>query len=222
MNRFRVVNLHGRSPFADKPLKSIKLKVLTEADVEPLCAYLSERAQKRTLARVHTPETFMEELGRWPGMQLSDFRMAMDKAGKILGCAALWNGRRVQSFTPVRYHGFAATAQQTLKLASYLGFVRAPSGPGQVMPTQFLTHLSTDSPEAFHTLVDDAFRRLGPREFLSYVHFRGNWRTLPPRGYIATSLPFGLYLILPPNAEPPVWPRATLQTLPPEFDIAWL
>jgi len=222
-NRFRVITLHGRVPFSARPLASIRVKPVSASDLEPLCAYWREQAKSRPLATFHTPETFLQEIARWPGLSLADFRIATDSQGRIRGCAALYDSRKAQILVPTSYHGFAQTLNQTLWLASFTGLVRATPQPGQEIPVRFLTHLSCDSAEIFHSLVDDAYSRLSSRhELLSYLHFRGNWRTLPPTSFIATSLPFGLYLILPPNAEAPAWPVPGINSLPPEFEAAWL
>jgi hypothetical protein len=230
VNRFRVMSIHGRIPFSDKPLSTISVSEMHEDDIEPLCAYLRDRAKKQPLAKINSPENFLDEISRWPGLDISDFRIAKDSRDRIMGCAAMWNGREVQSFIPQTYHGFANTLHQTLKLAGSLRLVRPTVEPEIPMPNRLLTHLACDTPEVFHGLVDEAFGRLGTREFLSYIHFRGNWRTLPPRSFVATSLPFGFYMIVPPTAETPVWQapqtpgnqNPSLQQLPPDFDIAWL
>jgi hypothetical protein len=221
-NRFRVVVLHGRVPFAAKPLTSIRLKEVSASDLEPLCAYLREQAKLKPLATIFTPETFLQEIARWPGLSLGDFRIATDSAGRIRGTAALFDGRQVQKIVPTAYHGFASTLHQTLYLASYTGLVRPTPKPEKPFPVRFLTHLACDSAEIFHRLVDDAYTRLGSKELLAYIHFRGNWRTLPPSSFIATTLPFGLYLILAPNAEAPPWPVPSIRALPPDFEAAWL
>ncbi len=221
-NHFHVVNLHGRFPFSSKPLQSIRLKTLEYSDLEEVCAYLRGQAKLRPLATYYLPETFMKDLGRWPNLKLSDFRVARDAMEKIRGFAALYDGKPVQSHVPLQYHGFANTIHQSLWLSSFTGLVRPFAQVDQEMPVQFLTHLHCDSAEVFHRLADDAFSRLGSRELLTYIHFRGNWRTLPPRSFVATHLPFGLYLILPPTSEAPPWPMPSIRSLPPEFEAAWL
>ncbi len=227
VNRFRIVGLHGRVPFGEKPLPSIRLSEMKHADLEPLCAYLQEQAMHRTLAHVHTPQNFLEELSRWPGLRISDFRIARDSKGKILGCAALWDGRPVQTYVPQNYNGFAQTLQQTLWLASLTRIVRPMADPLEPMQMQYLTHLCCDSPEVFHRLADDAFERVRRPDFLAYMHFRGNWRTLPPTSFISTSLPYGFYMVLPPNLEAPDLraksrPGSPMDYLPPEFELAWI
>jgi hypothetical protein len=223
MNRFRVVCLHGRLPFGTRPISSIRLQEMTLDHVEELNAYLTERARQQPLATLHTPDRFLARVSRTPGLKLSDFRIARDAAGKILGCAALWDPSDVQAFIPQIYHGFAQTIHSTLAIATRLRLARGTSAPGRAMPMRFLTHLACESAEAFHRLADDAFARLGHREFLAYLHFRGHWRTMPPLSMMSTSLPFALYMILPPNEEAaPVWPAPHTNSLPPEFDISWL
>lgn len=221
-NRFRVVNIHGRVPFSDRPLKTIRLFPLAASDIEEACAFLRKQAESRPLARIHTPETFFAELARWPGLSLSDFRVARDSKEKIRGIAALYDPSHTQIFIPSAYRGFTQTAHQLLNVAQYTGLVRPSPKIGAVLSVRFLSHLACDSEEVFFNLADEAFSRLKPKELLSYLHFRGNWRTLPPQSFIATSLPFGFYQVLPSNTEPAPWPSPGLESLPPEFEGAWL
>jgi hypothetical protein len=221
-NRFRVIAVHGRVPLSERPLGSIQLKSADLSDLEQLCDYWRENAKLRPLAALHTPDTFLAELKRWQGMQLSDLRIARDSKGNIRGCAALYNARKLQSLIPTGYRGFANTLKQMLSVGSLTRVVRAMPNPGSEFEVKYLTHLSCDTAEIFHRLLDDAYSRLTARETLAYLHFRGNWRTLPPNSFVASSLPFGFYMILPPNQETPPWPVPSVQSLPPDFEAAWL
>lgn len=222
VNRFRVVTLHGRKPFSTRSLPSIQLEPLEIKHLDRLCTYLRERAASRPLADRHTPERFLARLQRWPGLELKDIRIATDRSGRVLGCAGLWNSSHVQQFIPQTYHGTAHTLHQSLWLASLVGLARPTPPPEKPMPLRFLTHLACDNAEVFHRLVDDAFDRLGPKEILSYGHFKGHWRTLPPESFIASSIPFGLYMVMAPHAKVPDWPTPGMHALPPEFEMAWL
>jgi hypothetical protein len=225
MSRFRVTALHGRYPFAQRSLDSIRVKMLQAEDLEKLCVYLREHAHRRPLATEHTPESLLKEIQRWPGLAITDFRVAVDGKGRILGCAALWDGRNTQALVPQAYHGIANTVEQSLRLAGHFRLARPFARVGKPLATRSLIGLCCDSAEIFHRLADEAFARLKPDEVLTYLHFRGDWRTLPPRGYIATSLPYGFFLILPPNAEAPTWEApgvGALKQLPPDFELAWL
>ncbi len=222
LNRFRVVVLHGRIPLSSRPLPTIRLSPLAENELEELCTYLRKQAAQRPLARVHTPENFLGEIGRWPGLSLSDFRIARDSKGAIRGVAALYDPRNTQVLTPQSYRGFAQTVHQLLQVAGFFRLARPTPKQGAPLEMKFLSFLSCDSEEIFFSLVDDAFSRLAPRELLAYLHFRGNWRTLPPPSFVSTSLPFGFYQVLTPTMEPAPWPNLGLQHLPPEFEGAWL
>lgn len=222
LNRFRVIVLHSRIPFSSRPLPSIRLFPLVASDIEEVCAFLRRQGSQRPLARIHTPENFFAEIARWPGLSLSDFRVARDSKGTIRGVAALYDPRNTQVLTPQSYRGFAQTAHQLLQVARFFRLARPSPKPGSVLEAKFLSFLACDSEEVFFSLADEAFSRLAPRELLAYLHFRGNWRTLPPTSFISTSLPFGFYQVLSPTMEPAVWPSMGLQHLPPEFEGAWL
>lgn len=221
-NRFRIVNLHGRIPLSERPLEAIKLKPLAASDIEELVAYLRTQSAAQPLSSLHSAEKFFSELARWPGLSLADFRVARDSKGRIRGTAALYDAKQTQRFVPLAYHGFAQTAHQLFQLARLAGFVRPTPVIGREFKVRFLSHLACDNGEVFHALVDEAFSRLSKRELLSYLHFKGNWRTLPPRSFIASSIPFGFYQVLPPGMEAKPWPKPGLEVLPPEFEAAWL
>lgn len=221
-NRFHVICLHGRVPFGSKPLASIRLKEVAASDLEPLCIYLNAQAHLKPLTTHFSPETLLHEIARWPGLTLADFRIACDNRGTIRGVSALYDGRSVQQIVPTAYNGFAHTLHQTLQAASFTRLVRPTPSVNTIFPARFMTHLACDSGEIFHRLVDDAYSRLKPNELLTYLHFRGNWRTLPPASFIASSVPFGLYLILHPHAEAPPWAMRSIRTRPPDFEAAWL
>ncbi len=222
INKLHVVSLLGRWPFAARPLNTIRIHPLELCDIEATCQFMRSKANLRPLANAYEPDEFISMLNRWPGLALSDFRLAKDVRGNILGLAGLWSEHRTQDIVPQRYHGFTQTFQQSLNLASWLGVSRSLAAPHQAMQTRMLTNVVCENAEVFHSLVDDAFSRLGSREFLTYGHFRGHWRTLPPRSFISASVPFGFYLILPPTAEPPPWLMPDPHQLPPEFEVAWL
>ena len=222
MNRFHVITLHGRIPLAEAPLSSIRLSTLQLNEVEALCKYMRKQAEFKTLAGLWEPDDFVSQVSSWPGLKIEDFRVAKDAAGNILGVAALWDCARTQSLIPQTYHGLAQTVHQSLNFASWFGVARPTAQPRKAMQMKMLTHIACESAEVFHRLADDAFSRLGPKEFLAYAHFRGHWRTLPPRSFISANIPYGFYLILPPNQEPPSWVTPDPQWLPPEFEIAWL
>jgi hypothetical protein len=222
VSKFHLIGLHGRLPFAPAPLSSIHIKPAELRDLEALCSFLGTPSRLRPVSLRYEPEYFIRRIERWPGLELNDFRIARDSQNNIIGCAALWDGRVVQAYIPQTYHGIAHTAHQTLSFASWLGIARPTAQPLHTMPMQYLTNLYCSNADTFHALAHEAFLRLGKDEFLTYGHFRGNYTTMPPRGWLATSIPYGLYLVLPPKENAPDWILPGPQSLPPEFEVAWL
>jgi len=222
LRRFHIVAVHGKAPFAKKPLSQISLEPLHLNSLSEFCAFMRTTARHMPFSWTYDEESFLARLRRWPGLELEDFQIARDTRKKILGCAALWSPSEVQQIIPARYHGFAETIRQLVKVAGWSRLINSLPRPGQAFPFRFLTHLRVASPEVFHRLLDDARSRCRPRELLAYGHFRGNLVTLPPRGTIVTALPYSLYTVLPPQADLPEFLQADPWNPPPEFEIAWL
>ena len=171
VNKLHVVSIFGRWPFSARPLKSIRIQPLELGDVEALCQFMRSKTNLRPLGNAYEPDEFLASLQRWPGLGLEDFRLAKDVRGNILGSTALWKKHRTQEIVPSRYHGFTQTFHQSLNLASWLGATSATAAPHQPMQSRMLTNLVCESAEVFHSLADDAYSRLGSREFLTLRPF---------------------------------------------------
>lgn len=220
LRRFHIVAIHGRLPFQKKPLPSIRLTRLDTSTLSELCNYLRSRAQDRAFSLINDEQSVAARVARFPGLNLEDVRIARDARDRIIGCVAPWSSASTQSFVPMRYHGFAATVQQTLRLLSWTRLLRPLPTAGTPFHLRFLTLLHADSPEVFHRLADDAFASLADDELLTYAHYRGHLPTLPPSSYICTSLPYALHTLLPSDVDLPEALQPDPWLPPPEFEIA--
>ncbi len=222
LRKFRLMAIHGLIPFAPKPVAAISLHRATLNDVDELCAYLRKKGQDRPIGLIYEPSDFLERLQRWPGMNLDDFILARDKSGRLIGCTAPWSGSHVQSFVPVAYHGEALANYQTFKALSFLGLAKRLPKRGVPFQLKHLTHLAVDHGEVLYAFIVAALKSSLPQELVCYAHFKGHMTTMPPKSLWTTSLPYGLYTILPPQKTLPDWLQPNPWRTPPEFDSAIL
>jgi hypothetical protein len=207
--RFRLVGLHGKYPWAKKPLSSIQIKHGSEANFDALLAYVIKRSQYRPFASVWDEQSFKTKMRRLTGMKISDFYVAFDSNDNVIGCMAPWHCKGIQDLIPLRYSLQAHNFRQFLKFFWLFGMTRRLAKPlnstGYESPLQFryLTNVFADNEDVFESLLYRIYEESLPQEFLMYAHTEQDYRLLPPETWISASLPYALYSVSPPAAEMP-------------------
>ncbi len=220
--RFERVSLHGLWPFHDLPLPGIKIRTASENDFEPLAEYILKKTAKRPLVYYTSALDFKKSLERWRDLYIENFLLAFDNADNIIGCTAPWSPERVQRTFPVKYDSSSSNFRDVLSLLSLLRMAHPLPKEGQEFELRHLTHLYADNPDVFYSLLYNAFRLCGKKEFLVYPHFEGELLSLPPRSFITDSTPYGLYCILSPNDPMPDFLKPRSFHTPPVFEPAFL
>lgn len=206
--RFDMVTLHGRFPWSNGPLKSIRVQRADKNMRDKLVAYLADRANYYPFASVWDEKSFQDRLNRLPGMKVEDFWVALDSSSNILGCVGTWSSRSVQEFRPVTYNLVAHNFRQFLKFGQPLGWTRPltkpPRSTGVEAPLKFrfLVYPYARNEDVFQTLLCTAYDNIANDEFLVYSHAEQDFRRRPPVGWISASQPHSLYTVIP--AELPV------------------
>lgn len=207
--KFDLITLHGRFPWAPKPLKYVKI-VRAEASMkEDLINYLQDRSQYRPFSSIWDRESFEERIRRIPGLRVEDFFIAYDIKDKVVGCVASWNGESIQEFRPLSYTLRAHNFRQFLKFARAFGWTRPLTKPvrstGFEAPLHFryLLYPFATNEDVFASLLHKAFKDAKPNEFLMYARSEQDFRRNPPKGWIAAELPYSLYTLVPPEAPTP-------------------
>jgi hypothetical protein len=143
---YKMVNLFGRKPlkwagWRRKSRVAVDIARGTDADREPLRAFLDKQSRRRALGYVYAGPD--DELGRrlrdWDNFSLASFFIARNDGGAIVGCFAPWDlagGRRivVDSFS----RGLAAAAAVIRPL------VRKIPRPGDELRILYLTTQEID------------------------------------------------------------------------------
>lgn len=222
IRHFDVVTVHGQLPWAPKPLSSIKIDPADERDAQDLCDYLERKNRDRPLSAFYTPEKFQAALERWPDMSLSNFLLARDPQGKIIGCVAPWDSSPVQQFIPAQYNGLSQTLYNGLRATAWSGLTRPLSAVGKALNFSFLTHFHADNPDIVDHLLFHSLRKVPRRHFLAYAHFADDLLFRPPKHYLTGRIPFALYAIVPPGDELPLSFRIQGAAEPPSIEPALL
>ncbi|MEZ0392739.1 MAG: hypothetical protein ACAH59_11020 [Pseudobdellovibrionaceae bacterium] len=221
--RFRMVSLHGRYPWAKRPLSSLRIRQGSEATADAIAAYIIRRSQYRPFASVWDIPSFEKKLQRLTGMKISDFWVAFDSDENVIGCMAPWSASGIQDLIPLSYSLRAHNFRQFLKFCWLLGLTRRMAKP--VVSTgieskfqfRYLTNLFCDNEDVFESLLYTTFESLTNQEFLLYAHAEQDYRLLPPENWVSASLPYALYAVTPPDKEMPSFLHPSI-SLNPEIE----
>lgn len=207
--KFNLVSLHGKYPWADKPVPTIKIRRGSEATYDSLLEYIIRRSQYRTFASVWDEASFKAKMQRLKGQKLSDFFIAFDSLDNVVGCLAPWSGAGIQDYIPLSYSLVGHNFRQYLKFLWLFGLTRrltkpvASTGLEQKLQFDYLTNVFADNEDVFESLVYSAFDEVGPNKFLLYAHTEQDYRLLPPPNWISASYPYALYSVVPPEKKMP-------------------
>lgn len=199
---------------------SPRVRQATPDDLEPLTAYLAERARTRVLGEVLTAQRLAERLSLWPGLSLSDFLIARD-GSRIVGCLAPWDTSIFKRTRVLGYRGSMLWQKRLFNLgAGLMRFPKLPP-PGEHFRFVFLTHLEVDNDDAaiFRELLLAAYARLRDRglHFMSAFVPRGSPLTPAFKGFMTTRTAMTLYSVHRPDSR---FADVDLTTLRPGFEMA--
>jgi hypothetical protein len=216
--RFDVVTLHGRFPWSKPPLKTLRFEQGNTGNRARLIRYLCERAIYHPFASMWDEKSFMERLERLRGLRLEDFWLAFDNDDQMVGCMGSWSSLASQEFRPISYSLVAHNFRQFLKFGRFLGWSRPLTKPvrstGVESPLKFryLVYPYATNQDVFDSLLSMTFDHVPHDEFLVYAHSEQDFRRKPPPWWIANSMPYSLYNLLPPEMAVPQFldPREVL------------
>lgn len=221
--KFFLHTLHGRYPWAKKPLSALRIRQASEANADALAAYLIRRSQYRPFASIWDTQSFETKMNRLTGMKLSDFLIAFDPNENVVGCVAPWSPSGIQDLIPLSYSLRAHNFRQFLKFFWLLGMTRRLAKPvvstgfENKLQFRYLTNLFCDNEDIFESLLYTAFENVTPQEFLVYARVEQDYRLLPPETWISASLPYALYAVTPPENEVPAFVHPSI-SLNPEIE----
>lgn len=207
--RFNLVSVHGKLPWANKPLKHVRIRRGSEANKNQLIQYLTKKSAQHDLARVWDETTFDYKIERWPGLKIEDFLLAIDKDENIIGCVAPWSAGSMQDLIPMEYSLHAHNFRQFLKFGKLLGWTRTLTKPFTKLRIEaglnfkYLNFLYTDNADIFETLLSRCYDDAKENEFLLYAQPRSEFILRTPKHWITANHPFAVYLLIPPDTDLP-------------------
>ncbi|MFS4460263.1 hypothetical protein [Bdellovibrio sp. HCB2-146] len=207
--RFNVVSLHGRMPWAQNPLPHLRIRRATPAHLDALIYYISQQSASKELATVWDTTSFNEKLERWKGLKLEDFLIALDSKDNIIGCVAPWSSGGLQDFIPMEYSLRAHNFRQFLKFGKTFGWTRTLTKPYSrvkiegTLNFKYLNFLFADNEDIFASLLWRAYDDAEENEFLLYTQPRADIMYRSPLNWISAKMPYGVYLLLPPDQTTP-------------------
>ncbi|MGZ3775116.1 MAG: hypothetical protein ACXVCY_02540 [Pseudobdellovibrionaceae bacterium] len=207
--RFNLVSVHGRFPWAKNPLPQLRIRRGSAENVDALINYIVQKSRQKDLSTVWDAQSFYEKLERWKNLKLDDFLIAFDKNDNVIGCAAPWSSGGLQEFIPLEYSLRAHNFRQFLKFGKMLGWTRTLTKPVTRLKIEasfnfkFLNFLSANNADIFESLLWKAFDEAQENEFLVYSQQRSEFIYRRPLNWISGKMPFGVYLLQPPDSELP-------------------
>lgn len=143
--------------FADAQLH---VSAASTDDVDEMVALWHRVAPGRQFAPDLTPERFVNWLAIAPGLELSDYRLARDRAGQLVGFLAWWDQARFKQLRVLRYSSRLRVARAVVnRVASITGGVPLPD-VGAVLRYRTAVHVCVADPGVLRTLLRAGHREL--------------------------------------------------------------
>lgn len=225
--KFNLVSLHGQFWNADTPLPHLRIESGSDQNSDALINYVIKSSSHRPFASVWDQDSFLEKLGRLQGMKLSDFLVAKDFHGNVVGCLAPWSAAGVQDLIPLSYSLLGHNFRQALKFFWLLGLSRrltkpvASTGEEEPLHFRYLSNIHADNEDIFESLLWTAFKNAQKNEFLVYAHSEQDYRMLPPTTWISASMPYALYAVVGLDQSTPAFLHPSISQNP-EIEACFL
>lgn len=198
---YKLVSIHGFYPFMNPPNPNILVRPFTASDKPALLEYLRNICKKTDFVPQELIENPAEYIDRSLLYSWSQFLIAFDPKGDIVGCVQPVSSSLLQDYLPQDYSPQSHNLRQFLKVAQVLGFGRRLTRPfsrshkQEALSFRLLHFLSSAHPEVFNALIRACYETSQQNEFLMYAYEISDHRKRPPKGSIYSEIPYGLYSI---------------------------
>lgn len=228
IRKYNLVTIHGFYPWHRSPNKNICVRPYQASDKENLVNYLQEKMQHYDMIPAELAKSINNYIDRSILYSWSQFLIALDSTGNIVGCVQPISSSLLQDYFPQNYNSQAHNFRQFLKLSQWLGFGRKLTRPfsrthkQQSLHFRMLHFLFFDHIEVFYALIRQAYKTSSQNEFLIYAYDKADFKRRPPRGTIHSEIPHGLYSIdIEGSAETSVSELSLRNTKPLWLDGIW-
>lgn len=207
--RFNIVSLHGRFPWAPRPLPSVRIRRGSPHLLDALVSYVVRKSNERDFLTTITPDAFLELVERWQGLQLDDFLVALDHRDNVIGCCAPWSAGGIEEYIPLQYNLVGHNFRQFLKFGRMMGWTRSLTKPVHRLKLEaplnfrYLNFLFAENEDIFESLAWLAYEEAKENEFLVYAQMRSDLHLRRPLSWISARMPYAMYALVPPGDASP-------------------
>jgi hypothetical protein len=155
---FSIPLLSPRAPMRT----SLRVVPAAPSDIEEMMDLWQRVAPTRQLAPVFTAESFERWIANAPGLDISDYRLARDRVGRLVGFLAWWDEARFKQLRVLRYSPRLKAARAILNgLAGLTRGVRLPA-VGEALRYRTALHVCVpgESPEVLRALIQSSYAEL--------------------------------------------------------------
>lgn len=225
--KFQLNSLHGHLPFTKKdPLPHLTITYCQKSDESALLFYLLQKSHGRNLSVSWNREELLKKISRF-GLELSDFIVAYDQHHNVIGCLAPWSSSNIQEAIPLRYGLRGHNFRQFLKFGELFGWTRSMTKPVSRLKAEmplsykYLLFLNADNADIFESMLYRTYQMVEKNEFLVYLQMRSDFIYKRPSNWVSAHIPYGLFALVSPNAEPPDFLSPRYET-PVELEPFWV
>lgn len=137
----------------------ITVRPATTGDLEPMARLWGEVAPKRQLADRFDAASLAAWIARAPGLSLSDYLLAHDRRGRLIGFMGVWDQSAFKTLRVVGYSPRLAVVRRAINvIAPLAGAPRLPE-PGGALPMLATVHVCTSQVKVLRALILEAYRR---------------------------------------------------------------
>lgn len=220
LRRFAIRTIWGALPAPARRRAACRVRPATAADIPDVAALLDGDGRSRPYGYALPEAELRRRLETWPGLSISDFLLAVDAGGEILGCLATWDAHGVKRTIVAEYRGrMRAVRSGYNAAAALLRLPRLPAAGGE-LPYVYVTHQAVPSgdPAVMAALLRAAYTdvRRNRRALLSVCVWEDDPLAAAYAGFVKTDLPAHLYAVTLPGAPLP----AACPAAPPGFEMA--
>jgi hypothetical protein len=137
----------------------LRVRAATAEDLMPMAERWRDVGARRQLAPLADAAELAAWIARAPGLHVSDYLLAHDARGRLIGFVGVWDQSALKQMRVVGYSPRLALARHAINLAAPLaGAPRLPA-PGGVLPALAAVHLCAREPAVLRALLLAAYGR---------------------------------------------------------------
>lgn len=218
LHSFAIPLLWRRRPLTGAP--DLHVSHGTRGDLQEMAELWSAVAPTRQFTAALDADSLAGWIDAAPGLEVSDYLLARDGRGKLLGFVAMWDQQALKTLRVLRYSPALSIVRGAVTtLAPFVG-ATAPPPIGEPLRYASAVHLCvpTDRPDVLRALVMAAYSRLhgSGRVFMNFALDSRDPLVGALRGLLATPTAIHAYATMPSGA----WGGAPLDDRPLHFETA--